>query len=75
MSRRDFEEGISMMHPTGFEMIRHLDEEIRQASLRKFWWRHVRPDPVPERPEPISEAEIIELVFGPHCEAEGSIGA
>jgi hypothetical protein len=64
-----------MMHPTGFEMIRHLDEEIRQVSLRRFWWRHVRPDPEPERPESITEAEIIELVFGPHCEAEGSIGA
>jgi hypothetical protein len=64
-----------MMHPAAFEMIRHLDEELRQVSLRKYWWRHVRVDPEPERLEPISEAEIIELVFGPHCEAEGSIGA
>jgi hypothetical protein len=63
-----------MMHPAAFEMIRHLDEDLRQVSLRRFWWRHVQPDPEPERPEPISEAEIIELVFGPH-EAEGSIGA
>jgi carbamate kinase len=61
-----------MMHPTGFEMIRHLDEELREISLRKFWWRHVKPDPEPER---ITEAEVIELVFGPQCEAEGSIGA
>ncbi|HEU4917690.1 MAG TPA: hypothetical protein VFV13_14115 [Acidimicrobiia bacterium] len=64
-----------MMHWAGFEMIRHLDEELRQVSLRKFWWRHVQPDPEPEPSERISEAEIIELVFGPHCEAEGSIGA
>lgn len=64
-----------MMHIAGFEMIRHLDEELRQVRLRKFWWRHVEPDPVPERPEPISDAEIIELVFGAPCEAEGSIGA
>jgi carbamate kinase len=53
-------------------MIRHLDEELREISLRKFWWRHVKPDPEPER---ITEAEVIELVFGPQCEAEGSIGA
>jgi hypothetical protein len=64
-----------MMHPAAFEMIRHFDERRREASLRKFWWRHVRPDPEPEGPEPITEAEIIELVFGPQCEAEGSIGA
>lgn len=64
-----------MMHPVAFEMIRHLDQELRQASLRKFWWRHVQPDPTPELAERISEAEIIELVFGPQCEAEGSIGA
>jgi hypothetical protein len=64
-----------MMHPAGFEMIRRLDEERREISLRRFWWRHVRPDPEPERPAPITDAEIIELVFGPQCEAEGSIGA
>lgn len=61
-----------MMHPAGFEMIRRLDEERREISLRKFWWRHVTPDPEPER---ITEAEIIELVFGPRCDVEGSIGA
>jgi hypothetical protein len=64
-----------MMYPAGFEMIRRLDEERREISLRKFWWRHVQPDPEPVRPEPITEAQIIELVFGPQCEAEGSIGA
>jgi hypothetical protein len=69
------EEGRIMMHPAAFEMIRHLDEERRQVSLRRFWWRHVKADPEPARPEPIREAEIIELVFGPQCEAEGTIGA
>jgi hypothetical protein len=64
-----------MMHPAGFEMIRYLDEQIREASLRKFWWRHVEPDPAPQRSEPTPEAEIIELVFGPQCGTEGSIGA
>jgi hypothetical protein len=64
-----------MMHPAAFEMIRQIDEELRQTSLRRNWWRHVRPDPEPKRPEPITDAEIIELVFGPHCDAEGSIGA
>jgi hypothetical protein len=63
------------MHPAALEMIRHFEEEARKASLRKFWWRHVQPDSEPARPAPITDAEIIELVFGPRCEVEGPLGA
>lgn len=62
-----------MLASAGFQMIRHLDEELRQASLRKFWWRYV-----PSEPEPVmrpSEAEIIELAFGSQCEMEEPLGA
>ncbi|HET9203306.1 MAG TPA: hypothetical protein VFP67_09230 [Acidimicrobiia bacterium] len=61
-----------MLPSAGFEMIRHLDEELRQVSLRRFWWKYVAQDPEPAR---ITEAEVIELVFGPHCEAEEPLGA
>jgi hypothetical protein len=64
-----------MLPSAGFEMMRHLDEELRQVSLRKFWWKYVRPDPEPVPVEHITEAEVIELVFGPHCEAEEPLGA
>jgi hypothetical protein len=62
-----------MLASAGFQMIRHLDEELRQVSLRKFWWRYVAPEPVPVRPAP--EAEIIELFFGMQCEVEEPRGA
>ena len=64
-----------MLPSAGFEMIRHLDEELRQVSMRKFWWKYVRPDLEPVPVEHIAEVEIIELVFGPHCEAEEPLGA
>jgi hypothetical protein len=64
-----------MFTSTGFEMIRHLDEGRRQASLRRFWWRYAPPEPALRPVIPESEAEIIELVFGPHCEAEEPMGA
>ena len=64
-----------MLPSAGFQMIRHLDEELRQVRMRRFWWRYVRPDPEPVPVERITEAEIIELVFGPQCEAEEPMGA
>jgi hypothetical protein len=54
-------------------MIRHLDEELRQVRMRKFWWKYVPEEPKPAAP--VSEAEVIELVFGPHCEVEEPLGA
>ena len=62
-----------MLASAGFQMIRHLDDELRQVALRKFWWRYVAPEPVPVRPA--REAELIELVFGTHCEVEEPLGA
>lgn len=60
-----------MLQSASFEMIRQLDEELRQVSIRKFWWRYARPEPV----APVSEAEVIELVFGAQCEIEEPLGA
>lgn len=64
-----------MLPSAAFQMIRQLDEEMRQVSMRKFWWKYVRSDPEPEPIEHITEADIIELVFGPHCEVEEPLGA
>jgi hypothetical protein len=64
-----------MLPSAGFEMIRHLDEELRQVRMRRFWWKYVCSDPEPVPVERITEAEIIEIVFGPHCEAEEPMGA
>jgi hypothetical protein len=64
-----------MLASAGFEMIRHLDEELRQVSMRKFWWKYVRSDSEPAPVQHFAEAEIIELVFGPHCEEEEPMGA
>jgi len=64
-----------MLPSAGFEMIRHLDGELRQVSMRQFWWKYVRPDPESVPLEHVSEGEVIELVFGPHCEVEEPMGA
>jgi hypothetical protein len=59
-----------------YEMIRQMNEERRAKSLQKFWWRHVDQSPHPVAvPTTADAAEVIELVFGAHCEAEESIGA
>ena len=62
-----------MLASAGFQMIRHLDEELRQVSLRKFWWRYVQPEPEPVTPT--NDAEIIEFAFGSQCEVEEPLGA
>lgn len=62
-----------MLASAGFEMIRHLDEELRQSSFRKYWWRYVRPEPEPGAP--VREADVIELAFGSQCEMEEPLGA
>jgi hypothetical protein len=62
-----------MLASAGFQMIHHLDEELRQVSLRKYWWRYVQPEPEPVRPS--HEAEVIELAFGSQCEVEEPLGA
>jgi hypothetical protein len=62
-----------MLHSASFEMIRHLDDELRQVSIRKFWWRYARPEPEPIAS--VSEAEVIELAFGAQCEMAEPLGA
>lgn len=64
-----------MLASTGSEIIRRLEAEARQASIRRFWWRYARPEPQPDPIMMVSDAEVIELVFGPHCEAEEYLGA
>ena len=64
-----------MLASASFQMIRHLDEELRQVRMRKFWWKYARPGPEQRPVIPVAEAEVIELVFGPHCEVEEPMGA
>lgn len=62
-----------MLESAGFQMVRHLDEELRQSSRRRFWWRYVQPEPAPI--PPTDDAEIIEFAFGSQCEVEEPLGA
>jgi hypothetical protein len=55
-----------------YDMIRKSNEERRERSLRRFWWRY-RVEEIVARP--IREADVIELAFGPRCEMEEPIGA
>ena len=64
-----------MLPSAGFQMIRHLDEELRQVRMRRFWWKYVPSDPEPVPVEPVTEADVIELVFGTQCESEEPLGA
>jgi hypothetical protein len=58
-----------------YEMVRQLNEERRARSLKRFWWRYVPPEPTVTVPQSVQVADVIELVFGAHCETEESIGA
>jgi hypothetical protein len=55
-----------------YDMIRKSNEERRERSLRRFWWRY-RDEEIVTRP--MREADVIELAFGPRCEMEEPIGA
>ena len=58
-----------------YEMVRQLNEERRARSLKRFWWRYVQPEPTVTVPQSVQVADVIEWVFGAHCETEESIGA
>ena len=64
-----------MLPLVSYEMVRQLNEERRARSLKRFWWRYVQPEPTVTVPQSVQVADVIELVFGAHCETEESIGA
>lgn len=64
-----------MLPISSYDMVRQINEERRAKSLRKFWWRHQRPEEDTIVSPWIRQAEVIEVVFGTHCDAEEPIGA
>jgi hypothetical protein len=61
-------------------MVRQVNEERMERSLKRFWWRHVEPDASvailsSAHDSSAHDADVIELVFSAHCEVEDSIGA
>ncbi|MGH8870402.1 MAG: hypothetical protein ACRDWS_00275 [Acidimicrobiia bacterium] len=64
-----------MFHIYADELIRQLEEERRHKALREAWWRQTPPEPETTTRAQAEEAEVIELFFGPQCEAEEPIGA
>ncbi|MGH8913951.1 MAG: hypothetical protein ACRDZM_05470 [Acidimicrobiia bacterium] len=58
-----------------YEMVRKLNEERRERSMRKFWWRHVDSGSETTLSPWLRDAEVIELAFGTHCDAEEPLGA
>ena len=54
-----------------YELIRQMEDERRDRSLRRFGWRFARTEP--ETATPV--ADVIELAFGTRCEMEEPIGA
>jgi len=67
---RDVEEGRTVLPLVTYELIRQMDEERRDRSLRRFRWRLAGTEVVPA-----GDADVIELAFGPRCEMEEPIGA
>ena len=55
-----------------YELIRQMDEERRDRSLRRFRWRLAWTE---TEVVPAGDADVIELAFGPRCEMEEPIGA
>ena len=58
-----------------YEMVRQMNEERRERSMKRFWWRHIEPDASVAVLSSAQNADVIELVFSAHCEVEDSIGA
>jgi hypothetical protein len=61
-----------MLHMITYELIRQRNEERRERSLRRFWWRYTRTD---DMVETTRDADVIELAFGSSCQMEEPIGA
>jgi len=55
-----------------YELIRQMEEERRDRSLRRFRWRFAGTG---AEVESAGVADVIELAFGTRCEMEEPIGA
>ena len=62
-----------MLPIISYEMIRQKNEERRERSIKRFWWRHAPTDEVPAVDGP--GADVIEVAFGTHCGMEEPLGA
>lgn len=62
-----------MLPIISYEMVRQRNEERRERSIKRFWWRYA---PVEELPAFDSAgADVIEVAFGTHCGMEEPLGA
>ncbi len=64
-----------MLPMTGYEMVRRMNEERRERSMRNYWWKHREPVVEPPLAPDSGDADVIELVFGARCDVEEPIGA
>ena len=73
---RDVEEGRSVLPLVTYELIRQMEDERRDRSLRRFRWRFAGTE-AEVVPVGVADgvADVIELAFGAHCEMEEPIGA
>lgn len=69
---RDVEEGRSVLPLATYELIRQMEEERRDRSLRRFRWRFAGTE---AEVESAGVADVIELPFASRCEMEEPIGA
>ena len=69
---RDVEEGRSVLPLVTYELIRQMEDERRDRSLRRFRWRFAGTE---AEVESAGVADVIELAFGTRCEMEEPIGA
>jgi len=63
-----------MIYLFGYQDIKRISEERRSRSLARYELRRELPSDSFVRLERATDADIVELVFGTHCDAE-SIGA
>lgn len=69
---RDVEEGRSVLPLVTYELVRQMEEERRDRSLRRFRWRSAGTE---AEAVTAGGADVIELAFGTRCEMEEPIGA
>lgn len=72
---QDVEEGRSVLPLVTYELVRQMEEERRDRSLRRFRWRFARTEAEMMPVGVDGVADVIELAFGTRCEMEEPIGA